>query len=373
MNNTIKQARNLGQGIWLDYIQRSMISTGELKRLIEEVGISGLTSNPTIFEKAINGSNDYNEEIARLQGDGFSAHDIYEKIAFEDISDAADLMASTFDETQGTDGFVSIELSPHFAYDSEVTIAEVERLHKTIDRRNLMVKVPGTLPGIEAIRESIARGHNINATLLFSISGYEAVAKAYIDGLKMFRASGGDISKVSSVASFFLSRIDTKVDKEIDALMSACDGQCERVRLLRGKAAIAVAKIVYQRFLKIFSGPEWEELAAAGARVQRPLWASTGTKDPSYSDIKYVEQLIGPNTVNTLPMSTIEAFLGHGQPRLTVIEDYKEAVDVLTELKAVEIDIDRITDKLQSEGAQLFIDSFDQLIDAIEENTASTV
>ena len=294
---------DLGQAIWFDYIQRSLISSGELQNLIDQ-GVRGVTSNPTIFEKAIAGSHDYDDALRRLAKNGKSTQEIYEELVLRDILLTADLFLPVYVSTRGLDGFVSLEVSPKLAYDTDKTVQEGKRLFKALGKPNVMIKVPATDAGIPAVEALIAGGVNVNVTLLFSLSQYVKAAEAYISGLEKYLSAGGDISKIASVASFFVSRVDTSVDAELDKIGN---------KDLLGKAAIANAKIAYGRFKAIFSGQRWERLAGNGAHVQRVLWASTGTKNPGYSDTLYVDKLIGPHTVNTLPPATLGMFLDHGQ------------------------------------------------------------
>jgi transaldolase/glucose-6-phosphate isomerase len=357
--NPLKQLLGQGQSVWLDYIRRDLVRRGELKRLVEEDGIRGVTSNPTIFEKAIAGSTDYDEALGAMlaQDPQADVEKLYEPLAIEDIQMAADVLRPVYDESDGADGYVSLEVSPHLAHDTERTISEAKRLRAAVGRPNVMIKVPATPSGIPAIEELIAAGVSVNVTLMFSMKHYEAVARAYIKGVERC----ADPAKVASVASFFVSRVDTMADKALESL-----GTAQALSLL-GKVAVANSKIVYQRFLQIFHGEGFAALRQRGARVQRPLWASTGTKNPKYSDVLYVENLIGPETVNTLPPETLNAFRDHGK----IIEDavresLDEAAAVLGRLRAVGIDLDAITERLQADGVAAFAASFDQLMAALE-------
>jgi transaldolase/glucose-6-phosphate isomerase len=357
--NPLKELAAQGQSIWLDYIRRNLIRTGDLKRMVEDDGIRGITSNPTIFEKAIAGSSDYDAALrALLAGEpGADAGKLYEVLAIEDIQAAADILRPAFDETGGADGFVSLEVSPHLAHDTAATIAEAKRLRAAVDRPNLMIKVPATPEGIPAVEELIADGVNVNITLMFSTSHYEAVARAYIHGLERC----ANPAAVASVASFFVSRVDTMVDKALENI-----GTPEALAL-RGKIAIANSKVVYRRFLEIFHGEGFAALRQRGARVQRPLWASTGTKNPDYSDVLYVEELIGPDTVNTLPPDTLNAFKDHGRIKgATVKENVAEAEAALAQLKSLRVDLEAIAEKLQQDGVAAFAASFDQLMASLE-------
>ena len=345
-----------GQAIWFDYIQRSLISSGELQDLIDQ-GVRGVTSNPTIFEKAIAGSHDYDDALRRLAKNGKSTQEIYEELVLRDILLTADLFLPVYVSTRGLDGFVSLEVNPKLAYDTDRTVEEGKRLFKALGKPNVMIKVPATDAGIPAVEELIASGVNVNVTLLFSISQYVKAAQAYLSGLEKHLSFGGDISKIASVASFFVSRVDTSVDGELEKLGN---------KDLLGMAAIANAKIAYGRFKEIFSGKRWEGLAGNGAHVQRVLWASTGTKNPRYSDTLYVDKLIGPHTVNTLPPATLGMFLDHGQisPSLeTGLQHAKEQIDQLTRLG---LSLDAITKKLEEDGVRSFASSFESLMNSID-------
>lgn len=350
----LHELSKLGQSIWLDYIRRSLITSGELKELINK-GLRGMTSNPSIFEKAINGSSDYDESMKSLKNK--SAYEIYENLVIEDIVNAADKFRSVYEETNGLDGYVSLEANPELAYDTDGTINEVRYLFKTVNRPNVMFKVPATPPGIPAIEKLISEGININITLIFSLSQYNAVAEAYISGLEKLDSNGGDISKVASVASFFVSRIDTVVDKELEKI-----GNTE----LQGKIAVACAKMVYASFCEIFSTDRWKNLASKGAHVQRPLWGSTSAKNPKYPDLIYVDNLIGKHTVNTLPLNVLEAFLDRGRVELTIEKDLEEAKDQIKQLEKLGIDLNSITEDLQKKGVEAFAESFNALISSIK-------
>ena len=358
--NPVKELLNQGQSIWLDYIQEGLIQSGELERLVEENGVRGITSNPTIFEKAIAGSSDYDDVLrAMLENDPqIEADKLFERLALENIRAAADVLRPVYDEAEGADGFVSIEVSPRIAHNTARTIDEAKRLRAEVDRPNVLIKVPATAEGIPAIEALIADGVNVNITLMFSMKHYEGVARAYIQGLQ--RCSNPQ--QVSSVASFFVSRVDTEVDKALKKLGT------EEARALLGKVAIANCKLVYRRFREIFSGEVFAALRGRGARVQRPLWASTGTKNPAYSDVLYVENLIGPDTVNTLPPATLDAFRRHGRVKgSTVEEELKKAESDLSRLKELGIDLDAIAEKLQTDGISAFAASLDRLLAAVEE------
>lgn len=371
-NNPLKQLAEYGQSPWLDYIRRDLFTTGELKRLIDEDGLKGMTSNPAIFEKAI-GSEHYKDSIAKLAlEEGLSAVSLYEKLAVEDIQTAADALRGVYDATGGRDGYVSLEVSPALAHEGEGTIEEARRLWKMVKRPNLMVKVPATDVGYDAIRQLIAEGININVTLLFSQAAYRKVAEAYVAGLEKRAAEGHEIGSVASVASFFVSRIDTLVDSEIDERLKTASGGEEKSLLesLRGKTAIANAKMAYRDYQEIFSGERWEKLAARGAQTQRILWASTGTKNPDYSDVLYIEELIGKDTVNTIPPATWDAFRDHGKVRESLTENREEAERTLKNLEKAGISLEAATDRLLVDAVRLFVEPFDKMIAAVEKAIA---
>jgi transaldolase / glucose-6-phosphate isomerase len=349
-----------GQSIWLDYIRRGFLDSGEMNDLVEQ-GLRGVTSNPAIFQKAITSSTDYDAVIERLVEEGTVVSDIYEHIAIQDIRRCADILRPVYERTDGYDGYVSLEVNPNLAYDTEGTVMEARRLSSMVDRPNVMIKVPATPAGIPAIETLIGEGININVTLMFSLDHYEATALAYISGLEKLAATHVDYSRISSVASFFISRVDTAVDKQLADL-----GKSD----LKGKTAIANAKIAYARFQELFSGPRWERLAASGARVQRPLWGSTSTKDPSFPDTLYVDELIGPDTVNTLPLETLTAVLDHGSTAHTVNQNVEEARAHLAQLADLGIDLDAITEQLQIDGVKSFSDAFEVLMQSITDKAA---
>lgn len=359
----LHELSQLGQAVWLDFIRRSFISSGELQGLLD-AGIRGITSNPTIFEKAIAGSDDYDSSMEQLVAAGKSVDQIYEELAIDDIGQAADMLRSLYDTTGGGDGFVSLEVSPTLAHDTFGTIEDAKRLFATLNRPNIMIKIPGTPEGVPAITDVIAAGVNVNVTLLFSLEQYEAIANAYIAGLERRVAAGLEIQHIASVASFFVSRVDTAVDKLLDA-----QGRSDLV----GKAAVANAKLAYARFKELFSGPRWERLAAKGAQLQRPLWASTGTKDKRFSDTLYVDTLIGPYTVNTMPPATIEAFMDHGTVKSTVEDDVEGARTYLAQLAELGIDMDAITHQLQVDGVESFAKSFESLMQSVAEKREMTL
>ncbi|MGD9836959.1 MAG: bifunctional transaldolase/phosoglucose isomerase [Afipia sp.] len=371
--NPVKALTTHGQAIWLDFLARGFIANGDLKALVDSDGVRGVTSNPSIFEKAIGGSSEYDEAVSALLSErDRSASDLYETLAVEDIQRAADALHSVYDELKGADGYVSLEVSPYLARDTDGTIAEAQRLWTSVARDNLMVKVPGTAEGIPAIRALIAQGISINVTLLFSQKMYAEVLEAYIAGLEDFVAKGGDPKRIASVASFFVSRIDTAVDTQLDGKIAAAGGD-EKTRLetLKGKVAIANAKLAYQHYLKVIGSERWNKLAAKGAQVQRLLWASTGTKNKAYSDVLYVEELIGRDTVNTVPPATLDAFRDHGKPRDSLEQNISDAERVLADLAKTGISLDAITDALVEDGVKLFAEAFDKLLGAVAQKRAA--
>jgi len=370
--NPLKTLANYGQSVWLDYIRRSLITTGELKRLIDEDGLRGVTSNPAIFEKAITGSTDYAQTLQDLgKQQGLDAKGLYEKLAVKDIQDAADVLRPVYEQTKRRDGYVSLEVSPYLANKTQETLDEARRLWKWVARDNVMIKVPATPEGIPAIKQLIGEGININVTLLFSQEAYEQVALAFIAGLEEFAKKSGDVGKVASVASFFISRIDTLIDSQLtDMIKTAKPGDQASLRSLQGKVAVANAKLTYQRYRELFSGSRWNALAAKGAQTQRVLWASTSTKNPSYRDVIYVEELIGPDTVDTIPPATYDAFREHGRPRASLVEDLESAQDTMETLARVGISMKQATDKLLEDGVKIFADAFDKLLSAVDKHVA---
>jgi transaldolase / glucose-6-phosphate isomerase len=374
--NPVKALENHGQAVWLDFLARGFVAKGDLKRLIDTDGVKGVTSNPSIFEKAIGSSDEYDGPIGQAlkKGDRPVA-ELFEHLAVEDIQHAADVLRPVYDHLKGNDGFVSLEVSPYLAMDTKATIAEAERLWKDVRRKNLMVKVPATPEGLPAIRHLIGEGISINITLLFSQKVYVQVAEAYLAGLEKYVAGGGDPSHVASVASFFVSRIDSAVDKQLDKKIAKANDPTEKERLaaLKGKVAIANAKLAYQEYKRLFSGTRWDKLAARGARPQRLLWASTGTKNKDYSDVLYVEELIGPNTVNTVPPATLDAFRDHGKPRDSLEENVEDARRVLAELEKSGISLDAITADLVKDGVKLFADAADKLYGAVAHKRAAVL
>ena len=372
-DNRIKQLfREEGQSAWQDDISRDMLNQGSIRTAIEEIGIRGLTSNPTIFEKAIAAGTAYDEEISGLLERDLDAHAIFETVAVRDIQDATDLFRPIYDSSEGGDGFVSIEVSPLAARDPAVTTADARRLWSAVDRPNLMVKIPGTVEAEPVIQQMLTEGININITLLFSVAAYERVARAYIAALTVRRAAGQPIDRIASVASFFVSRVDTLVDKLLDEKIAATSDATQKgwLESLKGTAAIANAKIAYQSFERLFSGAEWDSLAAAGADVQRPLWASTSVKNPAFPDTMYVDELIGPYTVNTMPRPTIAAFLDHGTVERTIDRDLSGAYKTMEDLAAAGIDIDAVTAQLEDEGIASFAKSYDSLLEGVASKRA---
>jgi transaldolase/glucose-6-phosphate isomerase len=367
--NPLRDLGKYGQSVWLDYIRRSLITSGELKRLIEQDGLGGVTSNPAIFEKAITGSTDYADALLELQKrKDLDAMGVYEILAIQDIQNAADTLRPVYDRTKKRDGYVSLEVSPFLARDTSGTIKDAQRLWKAVNRPNLMVKVPATAEGIPAIEQLIGEGININVTLLFAQEMYEKVARAYIAGLKKYVAGGGDPSHVASVASFFISRIDSMVDALVKAKLKS-EPDAKKQALLRsvmGKVAIANGKLTYQRYKELFSGSEWDALAKKNAQTQRVLWASTSTKDPSYSDVLYIEELIGPDTVNTIPPATFDAFRDHGHSRASLEADLDSAQDTMDTLEAVGISMKKVTDDLVTQAVKLFAEPFDKLLNTVD-------
>jgi len=370
--NPLKDLLKYGQSVWLDYIRRDLLTSGELKRLIEEDGLRGMTSNPTIFEKAIADSTLYSDILQSLRSRAdLDAKGRYEILAIRDIQDAADFLRPVYDSSKRRDGYVSLEVSPYLARDTQGTLAEARRLWKTVGRENVMIKVPGTAEGIPAFQELIGEGININVTLLFSQEVYKRVAEAYIAGLEQLSARGGDVSKIASVASFFISRIDSSVDAIVGEHLKASKDprEQEQLKSILGKVAIANGKQTYVSYQTMFSGDRWKALAAKGAQTQRVLWASTSTKNPSYRDVLYVEELIGPDTVNTIPPATLDAFRDHGRPRPSLTEDIESANRTMETVAKVGISMKEVTDKLTDDGVRLFAEAFDKLLKAVEKSS----
>ena len=369
MTNPLLLLKTYGQSVWYDNIDRAQLASGQFKRLLDEDGVVGVTANPTIFQKSISHGNAYDEQMTQLVKEGKSTSEIYETMVIQDIRTVADILRPIYDSTDRVDGYDSLEVSPDLAHDTEGTIAEVRRFWKMVDRPNLLVKIPATPEGIPAIQQALTEGININITLIFSIEAYKAVTEAYLNALEDRNASGKDISHMASVASFFVSRVDTLVDKLLEDKIKATSDSAEQQRLkaLEGKAAIANARLVYQEFKRIFNTPRFESLKHSGAHVQRPLWASTSTKNPAYRDVLYAEELIGPNTVDTMPLETIENFRDHGRVGLTIEKDIPQARAELEALERLGIHYDAVTQQLLDEGVQKFADSFHELFRGIEE------
>ncbi len=374
--NTIYQIKEYGQSIWMDYLDRELIESGELKRKVEQDGIRGITSNPKTFSEAVMGSDKYDADIKRAAEANQSLQDIYEALIFKDIQDACDILRPVYDESDGLDGYVSIELPPAMARDADASIKQARRYFNAVGRDNVLIKIPGTKEGIPAIRQCIAEGINVNVTLLFSLEMYEQAAWAYIEGLEERAEKGESVDGIASVASFFLSRINVKVDQRIEERLKTIgtENLNEEARLqeLKGTVAIANAKVAYQKFKEIFASDRWKALESKGAQVQRVLWASTSTKNPDYSDVMYVDALIGPNTINTLPPKTIEATLDHAHPGPNRVEEAVEkARTTLNSLgdPDIQIDLDQVMNELIEEGIQKFADPYDELMQSLEEKT----
>ena len=368
-DNPLRKLQEVGQSVWLDYIRRDMLgSGGELRRLIDEDGLRGMTANPTIFQQAIAAGDDYDRTIERLVEQDTEPLQIYEALAAEDIRAACDLFRPLYDSSDGADGFVSLEVAPSLAHDTEGTVAEARRFWQMVDRPNLMIKVPGTAEGVPAVERLLAEGLNINITLLFSLDAYEQVARAYVSALEQRVAAGRPIDRVASVASFFVSRVDTLVDELIEERLARVSDPTERgvLEQLRGKAAVANARLAYESFKRIFGDERFRRLQERGARVQRPLWASTSVKNKAYPELMYVEELIGPDTVDTMPRETLDAFRDHGRVEVRVDQDVEEAHTTLRRLGEVGIEYDRITAQLEKEGVDKFQKSFDDLLEGIE-------
>jgi transaldolase/glucose-6-phosphate isomerase len=372
--NPLKDLLKFGQSVWLDYIRRDLLTSGELKRLIEEDGLRGMTSNPTIFEKAITGGKLYDDLLNSLRSrTDLNAKGRYEILAIRDIQDAADILRPVYDSSKRRDGYVSLEVSPYLARDTNGTIAEARTLWKAVGRENVMIKIPGTTEGIPAFQQAISEGINVNVTLLFAQEVYIHVAEAYIAGLEQFAKNGGDVSRMASVASFFISRIDSAVDAIIDAKLKASKDvrEQEQLKSVQGKVAIANGKQTYEKYQEIFSTPRWKALAAKGAQTQRVLWASTSTKNPAYRDVLYVEELIGPDTVDTIPPATFDAFRDHGKVRQSLTEDLASAHKTMEAAAKAGISMKEVTDKLTDDGVRLFSEAFGKLLDAVEKSSKS--
>ncbi len=365
--NPLKGLLAYGQSPWLDFIRRNVLLNGDLKKMIADDGLRGMTSNPAIFEKAITAGDDYKDIINAPDAKSSTATELYEKIAIRDVQDATDIFKTVYTETKGRDGYVSLEVSPYLAFDTQGTINEARRLWKAVNRPNVMIKIPATPEGLPAIRQTLEEGININITLLFAQSAYEKVAEAYIAGLEARAAKGEDVSHIASVASFFVSRIDSLVDSKIDAMQKNETDSSKKALLesLRGKVAIANARRTYAKYQELVGGPRWKALAAKGAQTQRLLWASTSTKNPKYRDVLYVEELIGADTVDTIPPATFDAFRDHGKLRNSLTENVAGAHKTMSDLEAAGISMKEVTDKLIADAVKLFQDPFKQLLDAI--------
>jgi transaldolase len=361
----LKRLSALGQSVWIDFLSRESNRGGHLQELIDENSVVGATSNPSIFQKAMAGGNAYDEQLAELLAQGKDIEQCFWELAKQDIREACDLFAPVFDETSNRNGYVSLEVDPRLAYDTLETYREAMRLHEEVDKPNLMVKIPATKPGLAAIEDVIAKGRSINITLIFSLQRYAEVAESYIRGIERLVAEGGDPKKVASVASFFVSRIDTEADRRLDEVGAPKE--------LKGKLAIANAKLAYEHYLHLFAGERWEYLASKGATPQRVLWASTSTKNPDYPDVLYIEQLIGPDTVNTMPEETIDAYQDHGDPEPRLERDLDQARRVFEQLKEVGVDYEDVTDTLEREGVEKFSEAFDALIASLREKQSSLV
>jgi transaldolase len=365
-NTKLHKLTELGQSIWLDYIWRSLIKSGDLAAYVQK-GLRGMTSNPAIFEKAIAETDEYDDQIQSLALEGKTAQEIYEALAIDDIRSAADILRPVFDESEGADGHISLEVNPHLAHDRKTTVNEALRLFESVDRPNVMIKVPATAEGLLAIQELITEGVNINVTLMFSMAQYDMVAEAYISALEKRTAKAYNLHRIASVASFFVSRIDVKVDQMLDEIGTP------EAKALKGKIGIANAKMAYQHFKDTFRGKRWDFLADKGARLQRVLYGSTSTKNPDYSDVMYVDGLIGPNTVNTIPPKTLEAFMDHGTVAVTIDRDLDEARQQLDQLEKVGINLDDVTRELLDEGVEKFVKPYDKLIETIAQKQANLI
>jgi transaldolase len=361
----LERLSDLGQSVWVDFLSRESIHGGHLQELIDDYSVVGATSNPTIFEKAMSSGDAYDEQLHELAG--LNAEQVFWALAEQDIRDACDLFRPVWDGGGGRDGYVSLEVDPRLAYDTLQTFREAMRIHKSVDRPNLMVKIPATKPGLAAIEDVIAKGHSINVTLIFSLERYAEVAESYIRGIERLVAEGGDPGKVASVASFFVSRIDTEADRRLEELSPTTPA----LKALQGKLAIANARLAYAHYLEAFSGPRWEYLVGKGATPQRVLWASTSTKNPNYQDTLYVEELIGPDTVNTMPEETIKAYQDHGEPQPRLQSGVEDARRLLSELERVGVDYDDVTETLEREGVEKFSDSFDELMQSLRSKQQS--
>ena len=368
-DNPVKALAALGQSIWLDYIQRNLIVSGELRRLIEEDGLRGMTSNPAIFEKAIGENHDYDEDIRAMALEGKGVMDIYEALSLGDVQSAADAFQAVYDNADGKDGYVSLEVNPHLAHDTTGTIQEARRLWTALNRPNVLIKVPATAEGLPAIQQLISEGISVNVTLLFGLPRYRQVADAYLAGIEARATQGKPVKHVASVASFFVSRIDALVDPLLEERISQGGRESEVAKQVHGQVAVASAKMAYQIYKDIFGSARFTKLADRGARAQRLLWASTGTKNADYSDVKYIESLIGPDTVNTVPVKTLDAYRDHGDPQARLEQDVERAGWVLERLPELGISIDKVTQQLEDEGVEKFNKPFDKLLETLKEKT----
>ncbi len=366
MTSPLIQLQELGQSPWHDNIRRGQLASGELARMVADGDITGLTSNPSIFEKAIAESEDYDEALRTLALAGKSAPEMFDQLAIEDIQAAADIFKPVYERTERADGYVSIEVSPEYAHDTQTTCSEAERLWDAVARPNLLVKIPATQAGLPAIAQSIASGINVNVTLIFSRERYSKVMDAYLDGMEQRAARGSDLTSLASVASFFVSRVDNLVDQLLDKSIAQQPAAAAQLSSLKGRAAIANARLAYEMFQEIVAGERWQKLADQGAQVQRPLWASTSTKNPDYSDVLYIESLIGPDTVNTMPPNTLQAFKDHGLVKLTVTENVNQSRQLMDQLAEINIDMQTVTQQLEEEGVASFFRSFENLLKVIE-------
>ena len=369
--NPWKEVERLGQSLWYDNLSRNFITNGKIAGMVDELGLRGITSNPSIFEKSISGGDEYDDDIEQCIREGISTSEIYERLTTDDVRNAADILRPVYERTDGADGFVSIEVEPKLANDTQATIEAARRLWKTVDRPNIMIKIPGTPEGIPAIRQCLSDGININITLLFGIENYTDVARAYLDALNDRVTRGEDVSRIASVASFFLSRVDTNVDKKLEAKVGAADGTGHALRELFGKAGIANAKLAYEKYQQIFRGLDFSNVKSKGARPQRCLWASVSTKNPKYSDVMYIEPLIGPDTVSTVPDETIEAFADHGKAANSLASGMSDAHATIDELKKHGIDTEQVAVELQVEGVKKFVEAFDSLAKNLEKKRHS--
>ena len=369
-DNPLQQLGNLGQSIWLDYIRRDLISSGGLRQLIADDGLRGMTSNPAIFEKAVSGSNDYDDDIRAMSAAGKNSNEIYDAISVQDVRDAASVFRPVYASTSVLDGYVSLEVNPHLAHNTQGTIEEARRLWQALDQPNVFIKVPATLEGLPAIRQLISEGININVTLIFGLPRYRQVAEAFIAGMEDRCSQDKPLRHVASVASFFLSRIDTLIDPLLEKILKQGDANSVLAVKLQGQVAVASAKAAYQIYKELYFGERFQKLMEKGALPQRLLWASTGTKNPQYSDVKYIDSIIAPNTVNTIPVETLDAYRDHGRPAIRIEEDIDQVVDVFKSLEELGINIDQVTQQLEDDGVEKFNKPFDSLLQTIERKAA---